>query len=183
MTGKTLRLAGFSFFCLLLAAYRAPLGAVLTGGILKIFAFSAASGGGRASGGAVVLSAANIGGLTASGTVLTGGSLSVTTGGTPGMIAFEMAKDNLSAAHCYPVPFKPSAGHKWIFFTNLTRATRIRIYTISGELVRTLDKSDPYASFKWDVRNSKGSAVGSGVYLYLMESAVETKKGKLMIIR
>lgn len=184
MNGKDRpRFAVLCLFLLLAAAYSAPVRAVLTGGIRRISALSTASGGGSAANGAVALKAASIGGLTASGACMTGGSLSMTAGVVPAVVTFASAKGDLGAAHCYPVPFKPSAGHVKIKFTNLTRSARIRIYTISGELVRTLDKEDTGDSVDWDVRNSRGSAVDSGVYLYRIESAVQSKKGKLMIIR
>ena len=99
------------------------------------------------------------------------------------MAALTTAKSDLSTAHCYPVPFKPSAGHTKITFTDLTRSARIRIYTITRELVRTLDKSDAGDALEWDVRNGRGSAVDSGVYLFLIESTGKPKKGKLMVIR
>ena len=176
-------LALFSGFLLLLAVYRVPLGAVLTGGVLKISALSAIYGGGGASAGGVALKNANMGGAAASGTRLTGGNMSITAGWSPMVVIPVTAKTDLSAAHCYPVPFKPTLGHTKITFTNLTASARIRIYTISGELVRTLDKADSGKTLDWDVRNSRDSAVDSGVYLWLIESAVQKKKGKLMIIR
>ena len=175
--------AGFAVVCLLLAAYRAPLAAVSSGGITKISSLSVIYGGGRASGGALALNAVNIGGVTASGARMTGGNLSLASGGTPAVVTFAAAKNDLSAAHCYPVPFKPSAGHTKITFTNLTDSVRIRIYTVSGELVRTLYKTGPGETLDWDIRNSRGSAVDSGVYLWLIEHAAMKKKGKLMIIR
>lgn len=185
MTGKIPRFALFSVFLLLLAAYNAPLRAVLTGGASKISALSTASGGGTAANGALVLNAANIGGLTAAGARLTNGGLSITAGGTPAVVtfAFVAAKNDLTAAHCYPVPFKPTLGHTKITFTELTRSARVRIYTLSGELVRRLDKDDSGKTLEWDARNERGSAVDSGVYLWLIENAVQKKKGKLMIIR
>jgi hypothetical protein len=170
-------------FLLLAAAYSAPVRAVLTGGIRQISALAIYSGGGTCANGAVVLNAANIGGVTASGARMTGGNMSMTAGGTPSVVTFVGAKNNLSAAHCYPVPFKPSAGHTKITFTDLTRSARIRIYTISGELVRTLAKEDSGQTLTWDVRNARGSAVDSGVYLWFIEGAAQKKKGKLMIIR
>lgn len=183
MNVKIPRFAGFCSFCLLLLAYRAPLGAVLTGGATMITALSTASGGNTSAAGAMVLSAAYMGGLTDSGAILTAGNSSLTSGGTPPLVTFETAKDDLSGAHCYPVPFKPSAGHTRITFTALTGSVRIRIYTISGELVRTLGKADTSDSLDWDVRNHRGSAVDSGVYLYLIEGTGKPKTGKLMVIR
>lgn len=183
MTDKKSRLYGLLVLGLLLVAYRAPLGAVLAGGFSQITALSTASGGDTASAGAVVLSAAYIGGPTDSGAVLTAGNASLTTGGTPPLVTFDTAKGDLSGAHCYPVPFKPSAGHTKITFSALTGSARIRIYTLSGELVRTLSKADNTDSIDWDVRNTRGSAVDSGVYLYLIEGAGKPKTGKLMVIR
>lgn len=184
MKGKAGALALFSIFFLLLAVYRAPLGAVLTGGVLKISALSAIYGGGGASGGVVALKNANIGGAAASGTRMTAANMSITAGWSPvAAIPPVTAKTDLSAAHCYPVPFKPSLGHTKITFTNLTYSARIRIYTLSGELVRVLDKNDSGKTLDWDVRNARDSAVDSGVYLWLIESGGRKKKGKLMIIR
>lgn len=177
-------LALFSAFFLLLAVYRAPVAAILTGGVLKISALSVIYGGGGAAGGVVALKNANIGGAAASGTRLTAGNMSITAGWSPvAVIPPITAKTDLSAAHCYPVPFKPSLGHTKITFTNLTYSARIRIYTLSGELVRVLDKNDSGKTLDWDVRNARDSAVDSGVYLWLIENAVQKKKGKLMIIR
>ena len=183
MKVKLSHFAGFCAFCALLLAYRAPLGAVLTGGVSMITALSTASGGDTSSAGSTVLSAEYIGALTDSGAILTDGYSALTSGGTPPLVTFETARDDLSAAHCYPVPFKPSAGHTKITFTALTGAARIRIYTISGELVRTLSKADTSDSLDWDVRNTGGSAVDSGVYLYLIEGTGKSKTGKLMVIR
>ncbi len=183
MKVKLSHFAGFCAFCALLMAYRAPLGAVLTGGATMITALSTASGGGTSSAGAIVVSAEYIGGLTDSGAVLTAGGSMLTSGGTPPLVTFEAAKGDLSAAHCYPVPFKPSAGHAKIIFTALTGSARIKIYTLSGELVRTLSKADNSDSLEWDVRNTRGSEVDSGVYLYLIEGPGKPKTGKLMIIR
>jgi hypothetical protein len=178
-----LSLAVFCAFCLLLPAYLAPLGAVLTGGASLITVLSTASGGSTSAAGAIVINAEYIGGLTDSGAVLTVGNASLTSGGTPPLVTFETARGDLSAAHCYPVPFKPSAGHARITFTALTGAAKIRIYTISGELVRTLSKADTSDSLEWDVRNTRGSEVDSGVYIYLIEGTGKPKTGKLMIIR
>lgn len=190
MTSKILRYSAFCAVCLLLAAYRSPLGAVLaplgaalSGGAARIFPLLVSSGGGTAANGPVVVNAANIGGLTDSGALLTSGNTSLTTGGTPALVTFETARADLSGAHCYPVPFKPSSGHTKITFSALTGSVKIRIYTISGELVRTLVKSDASDDLDWNVRNSRGAEVDSGVYLYLIEGAGKPKKGKLMIIR
>ena len=183
MTDKTSRFAVFCACCALLAVCRAPLGAALTGGSSTLTSLSTASGGSTASAGTLALYAAYIGGLTDSGAPLVAGNSSLATGGTPALVTFDTAKADLSGAHCYPVPFKPSAGHTKITFTALTSTARIRIYTISGELVRTLRKAGADDFIDWDVRNERGAEVDSGVYLYLIDGGGKPKTGKLMVIR
>ncbi len=155
----------------------------LTGGSFSVPVLVTLSGGAPASGGALSLAGFNMGGPTDSAASLTGGVFSLDTGAAPAVIISGTAKAGLGEAHCYPVPFKPSEGHVKITFTALTRAARVRIYTLSGELVRTLDKSDPGDSIEWDVKNSRGENAASGVYFFTVKNAGQTRTGKLMIIR
>lgn len=169
--------------CAIMMASSGPATAgTLSGGNIRVPLVTTVSGGGAASGGVFAVKGSNMGGITASGARLSGGNFSLVGGVAPAIIP-ATAKPDLSAVHCYPVPFKPSAGHTKITFTGLTRAVKIRVYSISGELVRTLDKSDPNDFMDWDVKNDRGEAVVSGVYLYSVKSASQTKTGKLMIIR
>ena len=145
--------------------------------------FAALSGGAPASGGTFTLLAANLGGPVFSGENLSGGVFSLDSGATQAVILYDVARSDLGEAHCYPVPFKPSAGHLRITFTALTRASRVKIFTLSGELVRALEKSDTGDSLDWDVKNSRGENVASGVYFFTVKSAGRTRTGKLMILR
>ena len=172
-----------AFACSMAVCLSAAAAAALTGGALKIISLTTYSGGRMAASGSTAAKAINIGASTASGACLRGGQYCLSVGGTPAVVTLTTAKPDLSSAHCFPVPFKPSAGHTKITFTSLTRFARIRIYTISGELVRSLDKFDAGDTLDWNVRNSRGSEVDSGVYIYLIKSGNQTKKGKLMVIR
>lgn len=141
------------------------------------------SGGAPASGGSFSLLGFNMGGPAFSGESLGGGVFSLDSGSAQAVIVYTAARADLGAAHCYPVPFKPSEGHIRITFTALTRAASVRIYTLSGELVRTLEKADSGDLLEWDVKNSRGENVTSGVYFFTVKSARQTRTGKLMIIR
>ena len=96
---------------------------------------------------------------------------------------------DVSLAHAYPVPFRPNAGNpakygSWndlITFTQIPSYGEIKIYTITGELVRELDIIPP--SMKWDLKNSGGQTVASGVYIWKISSGGNTKTGKLMVIK
>ena len=71
-------------------------------------------------------------------------------------------------------------------FSNLPSECSIKIYTMAGDLVRQIQHSDTgglIGQEKWDVKTTHGDTVASGVYLWRVESSVDGKNGKLMIIR
>jgi len=173
--------------CCLLAAALAALppalrAAAMSGGSFTVPLVFSVSGGAPSAGGAFSISAVSMGGPVAPSAALTGGSFSLAAGGAPAVVIIEAANATLGAAHCYPVPFKPSAGHTRITFTGLTRQARVRVYTVSGELVRTVEKTDGGETLDWDVRNSRGQNVASGVYVFTVKSGGESATGKLMVI-
>jgi hypothetical protein len=94
-----------------------------------------------------------------------------------------MGTTDLSDAYAYPVPFIPSRGDEDITFTNISPICTIKIYTLNGELVRTIEHTSGKTSYSWDVANDGGDGLGSGVYLYLIDSNKSKKKGKLIVIR
>lgn len=130
------------------------------------------------------------GGFRAAGSMGGAGAISMSGGGfkfAPGILASQRpAQDDLSAAHAFPVPFMPSKGHAHITFTRLTAKATIRIYTISGELVKTIIKdSGASDEVSWTpVNNDDGQPVASGVYLFHIHSTDgKTRLGKLMVIK
>lgn len=48
---------------------------------------------------------------------------------------------------------------------NLPDQCVVKIYNVSGKLVRTFKKDSPITSLDWDLKNSKGIPIASGVYL------------------
>ncbi|MBI4051530.1 MAG: hypothetical protein HY400_03400 [Elusimicrobia bacterium] len=107
-------------------------------------------------------------------------------GGQLAQALVKYAALDLGQAHAYPVPWRQSlhTGNP-ITFTNLTQDSRVKIYTLSGELVKTLEKSNPGSNLVWDITNDEGEKVFSGVYHFLLEDTTtgQKKKGKLMVIR
>ncbi|OGR75077.1 MAG: hypothetical protein A2X32_10295 [Elusimicrobia bacterium GWC2_64_44] len=157
--------------------------AALSGGAYSVPFVVSLSGGGPASGGSFSLSAMNLGGPSFSSSSPAGGAFSVITGGAPALLLVTAsARGDLGAAHCYPVPFRQSDGHTKITFTGLTRAAAVRVYTVSGELVRALEKNDAGETLDWDLKNSRGQAVVSGVYVFTVKSGSQKNTGKLMVI-
>ena len=93
--------------------------------------------------------------------------------------------DDLSDAYAYPVPYKPNDGNdeEGITFTGLSMEAEIKIYTITGELVKKIIHESGFVEEWYPVENEKGEKVVSGVYIYYIENDKEHKSGKLMIIR
>ncbi|MBI5596961.1 MAG: T9SS type A sorting domain-containing protein [Elusimicrobia bacterium] len=139
------------------------------------------SGGGVTATGGGYAAAGSMGGPSA--TKMSGGGFSL----SPGIVASQRpAAEDLSAAHPYPVPFIPTQGHDKIIFTRLTARVTIRIYTLSGELVKTINKDSAVSDrMPWTpVANEQGEPLASGVYLYHIQSTDgKTASGKLMVIK
>ena len=66
---------------------------------------------------------------------------------------------------------------------NLPAACTIRIFNLSGDLVRTLQKSDPATSIlSWDVQTENQLPVGSGVYIYQIDvPGVGQTNGRMIV--
>ncbi len=77
-----------------------------------------------------------------------------------------------------------SRGNRVIQFRNLPTECTIRIYTLTGELVRTLYKNDTTGFLDWDVLSSESARIGYGVYIYQIETPTGgTRIGRLAIIK
>ncbi len=102
----------------------------------------------------------------------------------PAPLAPGAPSNELAAAYAYPVPYKPSAGHTDIIFTGVTAASSVKIYTLAGELVKTLPNTLGGTTITWAaVKNEDGDSVASGVYIFQIKSPNGEKRGKLVIVR
>jgi predicted outer membrane repeat protein len=84
----------------------------------------------------------------------------------------------------YPNPFNPQT--KLVYTIPETGNTRIEIYDVNGRAVRSLlNESKPVGRhyIMWDGRDSKGSAVASGIYFIRLESAGKVKTGKITLLK
>jgi hypothetical protein len=82
-------------------------------------------------------------------------------------------------------PFVPGDVTSGILFKNLPNASRIEIYTILGEKVIEINKSDANATVNWGAVNSDGRPVASGYYLYVVTDIATGQRvtGKVAVIR
>lgn len=110
------------------------------------------------------------------------------------MLGTAFASD-LSNVRAYPVPFKPngsnpdegrpfSAGdaNSGIIFSNLASGSEIRIYTVTGRLVASLDSPSATGAVRWDARNQDGRDVASGAYFAVISAAGQKNVVKKLVI-
>ena len=85
----------------------------------------------------------------------------------------------------YPNPFNPTTSIEYAVAEQTH--VRLRIYDVSGRLVRTL-VDEPKAPGTvhvtvWDGRDAWGGAVASGVYFYRLETRVLTQTKKMVLLK
>ena len=105
-----------------------------------------------------------------------------TNSGKTGRAQVNLVDYNVSNAVGYPVPYKASSGLGHICFSGLGSSSKIRIYTTSGRQVYSMS-STLATDCTWNVKNSSGESLASGVYFFVVESPEGKKNGKLIIIQ
>jgi len=69
-------------------------------------------------------------------------------------------------------------------FGHLPQRATLRLYTLGGGLVRVFEKDNLQPVLVWDLKNEQGTAVASGVYIYLIRDGRGGEaKGKVVLIR
>lgn len=84
----------------------------------------------------------------------------------------DLAKADLDKINVFPNPYygfhyrESSRDAKYVTFSHLPGNAIIRIFDLSGILVRTLDPKDPTSQFTtWDLKNNDNYPVASGIYV------------------
>ena len=107
----------------------------------------------------------------------------------------DLAKADVDKINVFPNPYyaynpsEPNRFQRFVTFNHLPRNLTVRIFTISGVLVRTLteeDKTSPESQFlNWDLLNGDNFPVASGVYIAHidMPELGKTKVLKLFIVQ
>ncbi len=98
---------------------------------------------------------------------------------------------NLADIKVVPNPYivrnnwEPSGDYSRIAFTHLPDKCTIRIYTLSGDHLRTLEHNSPKldGNENWDLLTKNDQKIASGVYIYHVESPYGEKIGKFAVVR
>lgn len=108
---------------------------------------------------------------------------------------FEAAKLEVKKVNVFPNPYygvntrELDRFNRFITFNHLPAHATIRIFTLSGDLIKVVVKDSPDQFATWDLNNHNGLPVGSGIYLahIEMKDAAGADLGttilKLMIVR
>jgi len=116
---------------------------------------------------------------------------------TAQMIDEQVAKEDLKKVAVVPNPYVAAAtwepkpnllagrGERRIWFIHLPQEGTIRIFTITGELVKTINFSNNErdGSVSWDLLNDDQLEIAYGVYLFQVDSPVGTVNGKFAIVK
>jgi hypothetical protein len=99
------------------------------------------------------------------------------------------AKLDVTKANVFPNPyigFNPLETNKFarfVTFNHLPASATLRVFNLSGVLVRTIIKNDPSQFITWDLNNEAGFPVSAGMYIvYIDMHDLGTKTLKLGVI-
>ncbi|NIR48013.1 T9SS type A sorting domain-containing protein [candidate division KSB1 bacterium] len=99
-------------------------------------------------------------------------------------------RDVRQQVNVYPNPYvgvnrlETSRFRPFVTFTHLPQKTKIQIFNLAGQLVRTLEKDNDSQFLKWDLTNDHNWLVASGIYLARIEMPEldEVKVLKVVIV-
>jgi hypothetical protein len=103
----------------------------------------------------------------------------------------QATRGDLDAVHTVPDPYYVTNGYetdpanKVIKFVNLPDRAIIRVYSLSGILVRVIEHNSTLRGGEedWDVRNDSGRLVASGVYFYHIEAPSGARRvGRMTLV-
>ncbi len=88
-----------------------------------------------------------------------------------------------------PNPYKGASSYEvsqlvdQVRFTNMPNQATIRIFTVAGTLIRTLEKNSASASFPWDLVTEEGLPVASGMYIIHIDTEFGEKVLKFGVVK
>ena len=97
----------------------------------------------------------------------------------------DIDRSDMKKVRVIPNPyFVTSAYEDQIMFTNLPNRCEIKIFNVSGDLIRTIHHGNDNGTTYWDLKNDEGLAVAYGLYVYVVKAENGEKYiGKMSIIR
>jgi len=63
-----------------------------------------------------------------------------------------------------------STSGRFVTFRNLPKEITVKLYTLNGDLIRTLTKNDNTSTMRWDLNNQSSIPIASGIYIALLDA-------------
>tara|TARA_Y100000748_G_scaffold231303_1_gene195320 strand:- start:319 stop:639 length:321 start_codon:yes stop_codon:yes gene_type:complete len=103
-------------------------------------------------------------------------------------IAYEDEVDETHFSNVRVVPNPYRAGSTFtdgkLHFEGLPSTCVIKIYTVTGKLVKTIARNGNSAGLEeWDVRNDNGDKIAPGLYIYHIKAGANEFTGKFSVVR
>ena len=99
-----------------------------------------------------------------------------------------LAQGELGRVQAVPNPYFAHSSYELdqfnrvIHFTHLPAQCTIRLFTLSGSLIRVIQKNDATSQVTWNLETDSGLPVGSGIYIYHVDApGVGNKIGKVAV--
>jgi hypothetical protein len=99
-----------------------------------------------------------------------------------------LAQGELARVKAVPNPYFAHSSYELdqfnrvIRFTHLPQKCTIRLFTLAGSLIRTIQKDDATSQVIWNLETDNGLPVGSGVYVFHVDApGVGNKVGKVAV--
>jgi len=108
--------------------------------------------------------------------------------GAGSYIVLSSYSSDLSSVYVYPNPVKPSNG-EFLTFAKLPKYAQITIWTIDGKKIGDVEESDGNGGTSFNLIDSRGNQLPSGIYIYRVvmtdeqKNEKEEKLGKFAVIR
>ena len=101
----------------------------------------------------------------------------------------EVAEASLDDIGIVPNPYKGASAYEVsqildeVRITNLPEQATIRVFSLSGSLVRTIEKSGPETFISWDLQTENGLPIASGMYLVHVETEIGERVIKFGVVK
>lgn len=93
-----------------------------------------------------------------------------------------VAAGSVESVKVFPNPLRPYRGQVAMNFNNLPAGSRVRIYTMTGRLLRDMT-ANAAGQAVWDGKTAAGVRAASGVYLVLAEGNGTSKTFRVAVER
>ena len=74
-------------------------------------------------------------------------------------------------------------GENVLQFQNVPDKCTIRIYTLAGDHLRTLENTDASGTIEWDMLTDGQRLIASGIYIYHLESEYGDRLGRFAVVK